>query len=137
MRTLARGVVVLGAVVMAAACGKAREGGETPRPSGSRVLAEEEILASQATNMYDVIRTRRPDWLRRSGTRPTSFTGPPAEIVVYLDGQRFGGLESLVRLSATSVRYAQFLTPSEAQARFGQGNLGGVIHLHTHGTPER
>jgi hypothetical protein len=135
MHNVARSVV-MGAVVALAACGKPREGDQAARPSGSRMLAEEEILASQAGNMYDVIRTRRPDWLRRSG-RPTSFTGPAAEVVVYLDGQRFGDVASLVRLSATSVRYAEYLTPSEAQARFGQGNLGGVIHVHTHATPDR
>jgi hypothetical protein len=125
--------MLLCAVVVVAACGKAREG-DAPRPSNDRVLGEEEILASKATSLYDVVRLLRPNWLRRSGTRPTSFTGAPAEIVVYLDGQRYGELESLARLSPTSVRFAEFLSASEAQARFGQGNLGGVIHVHTHAT---
>lgn len=133
MHVLMTGAVMCAA--LAAACGKPRDDAQQPAPSGQRVLGEGEILGSQAANMYDVIRVRRPEWLRRSGTRPTSFTGPAAEIVVYLDGQRFGDLSSLVRLSATSVRWAEFLTASEAQARFGQGNLGGVIHVHTRGTP--
>lgn len=136
MRILMNGALVCAALAVAA-CGKPREGDQQVAPSGERVLVEEEILSSRAGNMYDVIRVRRPAWLRRSGTRPTSLTGPAAEIVVYLDGQRFGQIESLVRLSATSVRWAEFLTASEAQARFGQGNLGGVIHIHTHGTPGR
>ncbi|MDH3291176.1 MAG: hypothetical protein OEO20_03805 [Gemmatimonadota bacterium] len=134
MRVFSKGALLCAAVAVAA-CGKAQERHLEPVPSGDRTMGEEEILATKAGNIYDVIRLRRPNWLQRFGGRPTSLTGPPAEVVVYLDGQRFGGRDSLVRLSATSVRWVEFLTPSEAQARFGQGNLGGVIHVHTHGTP--
>jgi hypothetical protein len=126
--------VILCAVAAAMACGKAREGDHAPVPSTGRVLGEAEILASKANNMYDVIGIQRPEWLRRSGSRPTSLTEPPAEIVVYVDGQRYGPLEALARLSPTAVRYAEYLSASEAHARFGGGNLGGVIHVHTQGT---
>jgi hypothetical protein len=133
MRVVSKGALLCAAVAVAA-CGKAKEGDSAPVPSGDRVLGEEEILATKGGNMYDVIRLRRPNWMQRFGGRPTSLTGPPAEVMVYLDGQRFGDTDMLTRLSATSVRWVEYLTPSEAQARFGQGNLAGVIHVHTHGT---
>ncbi len=98
------------------------------------MLAEEEILGSQSGNLYDLVRMRRPRWLQRSQTRPTSLTGASAEVTVYLDGQRFGGPESLARLSTTSVLWVEWLSPSEAQSRFGHDNLGGVIHVHSRGT---
>jgi len=131
MRMISKGVVVCVAVATAA-CGKAQQQGDAPLPSGA--LTAEQIVESQAGNMYDAIRLLRPDWLRRSGRRPTSLSGSAAEVVVYLDGQRFGDVEALRRLLATSVSWAEYLRPSEAQARFGHGNLAGVIHIHTHGT---
>jgi hypothetical protein len=131
MHMISKGAVACAAVAMAA-CGKAQERDAAPLPSGA--LAAEEILATNAGNMYDAIRLLRPNWLRRFGGRPTSLSGPPAEVIVYLDGQRYGDTDALIRLSATSVRWAEYLTPSEAQARFGQGHLAGVIHVHTHGT---
>lgn len=134
MRILSSGAVVCAAIAIAA-CAKARDGDTAPLPSGA--LEAEEIVATKAGNMYDVIRLRRPAWLQRSGARPTSLTGPPAQIMVYLDGQRYGEIDALARLSATSVQWAEYLSASEAQARFGQGNLGGVIHVHSHGTPSR
>lgn len=125
---------MLAAAVVTAgvACGKAHDRAEGPRPSGA--LEAEEILATKAGNMYDVIRLQRPNWLQRSGRRPTSLSGTVAEVMVYVDGQRFGEARDLVRLTATAVRWAEYLSPSEAQARFGSGNLAGVIHIHTHGT---
>jgi hypothetical protein len=99
------------------------------------VLAQEEIVLSNAGNLYDVIRMRRPRWLQRSQARPTSLSRPQAEVVVYLDGQRFGGPADLQRLTAVSAQWVEFLTPSEAQSRFGHDNLAGVIHVHSRGTP--
>ena len=132
MRASHRKSVILWTLAAALACGKAHEGGGAPAPSSGQVLGEADILSSKANNMYDAINIRRPEWLRRSGSRPTSLTEPPAETVVYVDGQRFGTIESLVRIAPTAVRYAEYLSPSEAQARYGANNLGGVIHIHTH-----
>ncbi|MGH2348682.1 MAG: hypothetical protein ACRDFT_04350 [bacterium] len=100
-----------------------------------KVLLEEEIQMAGAGNLYDVIRMRRPRWLQRAQTRPTSLTRPSAEVAVYLDGQRFGGPEALQRLTAGSALWVEYLPPSEAQARFGPDNLAGVIHVHTRGAP--
>lgn len=128
-------VSVLGTALVVAACGATRTRDGTAPPSGDRVLSQEEIEMSSAGNLYDVIRMRRPRWLQRSQTRPTSLSHAQAEVVVYLDGQRFGGPESLQRLTAVSAQWVEFLTPSEAQSRFGHDNMGGVIHVHSRGTP--
>lgn len=128
-------VSMLCVALVAASCGTGRTPDASPVPSGDEVLLEEEIQMSNAGNLYDAIRMRRPRWLQRSQTRPTSLTRAPAEVVVYLDGQRFGGPESLQRLTARSALWVEFLSPSEAQARFGHDNLAGVIHVHTRGTP--
>ncbi len=121
-------------LVAVAACGKHQDGSGPP-PSNAPLLGEEEILATKAANMYDAVRVRRPLWLQRSGARPTSLTGTAPEVVVYLDGQWFGdGPQALGRLLTSSVRYAEYLSPSEAQARFGVGHLAGVINVRSRGT---
>lgn len=127
-------VAALCAALVAAGCGTGRTPDASPPRSGDDVLLEEEIRMSKAGNLYEAIRMRRPRWLQRAQTRPTALGRAPAEVVVYLDGQRFGGPESLQRLTATSALWVDFLTPSEAQARFGHDNLAGVIHVHTRGT---
>ena len=119
--------------VALAGCGGGQTSG-TPAPSRNELTAEE-IMSVSASNLYDVIRLRRSEWLRRSATRPTSFRGrQSAEIVVYLDGHRFGDAESLRQITPASVRTVRFLTPSEAEMRYGLNLLGGVIDVVSHGT---
>lgn len=95
-------------------------------------------MTVSASNLYDVIRLRRSEWLRRSATRPTTFReGQSADLVVYLDGHRFGDAETLRQITPASVRMVRFLTPSEAEMRYGQNLLGGVIDIASHGTSDR
>jgi len=129
MRRVAAALVIAGAAVLWS-CGGGRAGGTAP--SGSRELTAAEIMSVSASSLYDVIRIRRSEWLRRSATRPTAFPGrEDAEVVVYLDGQRFGGPETLRQITPASVQIARFLTPSEAAMRFGSNLLGGVIEVQS------
>lgn len=90
------------------------------------VLTADEIRSASAPTLYDVIRMRRPRWLTRA--RPTAFRGDrQAELVVYLDNVRFGGPEALRQITPGSVGSAHYLTPSQAEARFGQGHMNGAI----------
>jgi hypothetical protein len=133
MRALAK-LSMLCVVLLSAACGATR----TPQTSAGlddAVLRREEIQASSAGNMYDVIRMRRPRWLQAAQRGPTSLTRATAQVMVYLDGQRFGGTDMLQRLTLASVQWVEFLSASEAQVRFGHDNLAGVIHVHTRGEP--
>jgi hypothetical protein len=130
---------VTACLVIAAAlvgCGGGSTSG-TPAPSRGELTAEE-IMTVSASNLYDVVRIRRSEWLRRSATRPTAFRGgQSAEVVVYLDGHRFGDAESLRQITPASVRTARFLTPSEAEMLYGLNLLGGVIDVVSQGTSGR
>lgn len=123
-------VSLLCAVLLSTACGASRTQ-QTSTGLDDAMLGREEIVQSGAGNIYDVIRMRRPRWLQPAQRGPTSLTGGAAQVVVYLDGQRFGGPELLPRLTVASVQWVEFLSASEAQVRFGHDNLGGVIHVHT------
>ncbi len=85
---------------------------------------------SGATTLYDVIRIRRPRWLQPP--KPTSIRGElQADMVVYMDNVRFGGAQALREIHPTAVRLLQYLGPSQAEARFGQGHPNGAILVLT------
>jgi len=104
-------------------------------------LDTEEIRASSASNAYDLVKTLRPAWLRTRGTTslgtitiadPTSPTGSsavpvPPEILVYLDGIRFGNQESLQNIGVSDVARLEFLDSGAATQRFGTGHPHGAI----------
>jgi hypothetical protein len=121
---LAALAVMLGAAV---ACASS----QGPRTSGrrdARILGAEEIRASSASNMYDVIRSQRPEWLIKRGQTSINLEG---DIVVYVDNVALGGPESLKSIDVQSVQSARFLNASEAQMRYGVGHMHGAIVLIT------
>jgi hypothetical protein len=118
-------LVAVGAIL---ACAPASS---TPRAHrSSTILVAEEIRAANvdAGTAYDAISRLRPNWLTR-GTR--SFDPPPTEFsVVFVDGQRYGALESLRNIDANQIAEVRYYSPTEAGARFGlQGGLSGVIEV--------
>jgi hypothetical protein len=122
---LAALTVMLGA---AAACASSTQG---PRSSGrrdARVLGAEEIRTSSASNLYDVIRSQRPEWLIKRGQTSINLEG---DIVVYVDNVALGGPESLKSIDVQSVQSARFLNASEAQMRYGVGHMHGAIVVIT------
>ncbi len=90
------------------------------------MLTADEIQSVSAPTLYDVIRIRRPRWLTRA--RPTAFRGDrQVDLVVYLDNVRFGGPDALRQITPRSVGSVHYLSPSQAEARFGQGHMNGAI----------
>ena len=121
---LAALAVMLGA---AAACAST----QGPRTSGrrdARLLGAEEIRTSSASNLYDVIRSQRPEWLIKRGQTSINLEG---DIVVYVDNVALGGPESLKSIDVQSVQSARFLNASEAQMRYGVGHMHGAIVVVT------
>jgi hypothetical protein len=47
--------------------------------------------------------------------------------VVYLNGTRYGSVETLRSIHSTSIREIRFLNSSDATTRYGIGHLGGAI----------
>ncbi|MGH7700716.1 MAG: hypothetical protein ACREMJ_09410 [Gemmatimonadales bacterium] len=119
--------LLLGAA--AVACG-AKAGSEAVRPPGPRnVILEEEVRRAPGNNLYDIVRTLRPEWLRTSPTvlRP----GAEGEIIVYLERTRMGGLSVLRSLQPGDVVLIRYYSPSEAMGEFGPGHLHGAIQIRT------
>lgn len=94
------------------------------------MLSQEEIKESSARDAYHAVQLLRPDWLRSRGA--VSMRDPtPAQVVVYVDGQRYGGATSLEQFRMGSFKELRYYSGSEATSRWGTGHAGGVIYLTT------
>lgn len=107
---------------------------DSARPRTARrlpnVLTEEDIERSPAVDAYDLVRQLRPNWLHRRG--PTSLRDRRAgQVVVYIDGAQWGGVEALRNIAVAHVRQVHYLSGPEATMRFGTGHGGGVIEITT------
>jgi hypothetical protein len=67
--------------------------------------------------VYDAVRQLRPFWFRDARNR-----GGEAGFVVYLDGQPIGPLSALGRIPVYAAARVRYLSPTEAQVRFGSIN---------------
>lgn len=103
------------------------------KPLGDRyVITEEEIEGSKATNAYELIRERRPEFLRPQGpkafTRGVTSTRMPA---VYMNGLLMGETRELTRIPIETIKEIRYLDEVDAQQKFGLGNVAGAIVVTT------
>lgn len=122
-------LVALGLLLIAAAaCASSSQGARTVARRDAKLLSAEEIRTSSASNLYDVIRSQRPEWLIKRGQTSINLEG---DIIVYVDNVALGGPESLKSIDVHSVQIVRFLNASEAQMRYGVGHMHGAIVVTT------
>lgn len=126
----------LAAVLLTSCAGSAGGTGGRSDTSGPRkdpnLITAEELNAHPATTLYEAVRALRPAWMMR--TRPTALLPQnQGQLLVYVDGTRFGNLESLRQLTTSGVNAVRFLSPGSAEARYGPGHLLGAIEITTRG----
>jgi hypothetical protein len=132
MRSLWKALAT-GALAIGAACASGGAGSTTgvrAAPSRDRnVLTLEDLERVAASNMYDAVRTLRPEWLR---VQPTIIrSGAEGSVLVYLDGVQYGDPSALRQISVGVVQEVRYLSAPEAQARYGTQDLHGVIAVTT------
>ncbi|HEU4631958.1 MAG TPA: hypothetical protein VFS08_19570 [Gemmatimonadaceae bacterium] len=115
------------AVLLGAACSSSRSG-ERPTPGDRSVITRAQLQAHQFASVYDAVLTLHSNWLRPRGT--DSFTNP-TQVLVYVDGSRLGGVETLRTLPVGSVNYIQHIDGLTASARWGLDHGQGVIYVST------
>ena len=54
-----------------------------------------------------------------------------AQLIVYVDGTRYGGFNSLQLLKWRGVASVRYYSPGGAEAQFGPGHLLGAIEVKT------
>ena len=127
MRRVVRVLLPLVMVTTVLACTRAsnRSG------SGDRdTITEAEIASSSATNAYEAVQRLRGNFLSNRGK--TTILGKSSPMpIVYLDGVRFGEVNSLRNISATTVQAIRLYRAWEAQQKYGNDVMGGVIEVTT------
>lgn len=96
----------------------------------SQVITEDEIVASKATNAYDVVKKLRANFLSYRGRTTVAGTSS-SDPTVYLDEQAFGPISSLRTIPADEVAEIRLYRSWEATTKYGMGNMGGVILVTT------
>ena len=130
-----------------AACASAGSG--TAAGAGGRdLILAEEIARSGAADVYSVVQTARPQWLRGRGDQgrgagirmgntdsngETSISeGSSAPTPnVYLNNARMGTADALRQIPTANVRYIRWFSPAQANLRWGAGNTHGAILVST------
>ena len=130
-RVSARGAALVTAMValVLASCARPRSND----PGGIRasdVLTIDEISKSQSQNAYDAVRRLRPAFLATRGPT-TLLQRQERQVVVYLDGRRYGDVESLRTITTDGIFEVRYLSPNQAQQRWGMNHAAGVIHVVT------
>jgi len=99
-----------------------------PGPLVTRnVITADENARVNASNALEAIQRLQPRMVvKQRGPSSINFENQ-AQIAVYVDGSRFGGVESLSLIQATSILEIRYLSASEATQRYGTGNSGGAI----------
>ena len=110
----------------------AETSGASTSKSNSSTLVAEDLQRIDVPNLADAIQRLRPQWLRRSQMQiPNGRQASSTPIVVWVDNIRAGGPEILSQINVSSVRSVRYFSPSEAEARFGNGHTNGAIQVTT------
>jgi hypothetical protein len=121
-------------LVAVIACATSPTAGNSARQLPDQVSSGE-IASSGATNAYELIQRLRPNWLRSPNIGSIGGGARSQVIVVYLDGQRLGDIDSLRNLSAIGITSMQWLDATKAATvlhEVGSDPIAGAIIVKTH-----
>lgn len=93
-----------------------------------QLLTREEMRKTEFTNLYDVIRALRGNWLR---VRAAESFGKSSEMQVYLDMQRIGTVDELRNISPMNILTVRYFDPIQASARWGMDHGAGALLVTT------
>ena len=68
--------------------------------------------------------------LRRS-TVSSANAQSRGEIVIYIDNTRYGAVDNLRQIPASSIALVRYFSASESQLKWGSGHPSGVIEVVT------
>ena len=113
-------------VLLVSACTAQKAG----RPMSARrdVITEEEIEASNATNVYDLVASLRGEFLKDRGIISIK-TNTREKAVVFLNDQEYGIVETMRNIPKGRVSEVRYIAGVDAVNRFGAQYGGGIIML--------
>lgn len=113
-----------------------------PKEPVRDLITREQIEASGVANVYDLVQSLHPEWLRTRGVKSLTegdrleggmggtrvIEGTDSRLV-YLDEARIGGLETLQQIPTTTVGSVRYLDAAAATYRWGTGHPHGAIWI--------
>jgi hypothetical protein len=116
-------------------CSSTPSAGRNVSQSSRDNVTSVEIDATSASSALDLVSKLRPHWLRQGGTASIGGGAITSQVtLVYLDGNRLGGVEALRSISAGSVRSMQWIPATRAAIVLpdvGSEAIAGVIMVRT------
>ena len=116
-------------------CSSTPSAGSNVTQSSRDNVTSMEIDATSASSALDLVSKLRPHWLRQGGTASIGGGAITSQVtLVYLDGNRLGGVEALRSISAGSVRSMQWIPATRAAIVLpdvGSEAIAGVIMVRT------
>jgi hypothetical protein len=136
---IVRGALVVALAAVACRHTPAHAGSPATRSAGQRSeITQEDIrmVQQQASTAYDIVKLLRPRMLLRrtvTGVEPTARQLPNEVpgLHVHVDDIRVGTVDFLSTIPARVVASIQWLSPSEASTKYGNGHTAGVIAVTT------
>ena len=101
----------------------------TPRP-GPNLITAAEIEKASVQNAFEAVQKLRPAMLRRSSLASANAQSK-GELVVYVDNTRYGPVDNLRQIPASSIAAVRYYSASESQMKWGSNHPGGVIEVLT------
>lgn len=121
---------LVAAWALCAACASGTSSSQGPAVGVTRdAITREALVDLPYDNAYEVVRALKPQWLR--ARRSPSMGSGPVEPVVFLDGRRYGPLDTLRDFRLLDVQEIRYLSPPDATTRYGTGYDGGIINVRT------
>jgi len=98
------------------------------------LITKPELREIPASNLYDVVQRLHPDWLlKRTSATLGTVTGRTSstdlDVQVFIGSQRAGTIDILKQLPVDGIESLKYYSASEAQGRFGNGNMNGAIQI--------
>ena len=127
IRYTTRSVLFFGMVFGITAC--ASSGSSVGSGSGSpNSITRTQIEAVPGGSALTVIQQLRPRWLRSRSQGTLSSPGP-LYAVVFLDGRRWGPIDTLFQISSSEMEGMEYLNARDATTLYGTGYFGGIISI--------
>ena len=97
-------------------------------PSSNNVITQEEIDATEANNVYDVIARLHGNYLNDRGA-VSIRSNKHSRAIVFLNDQEYGIPETMRNIPPGRIAEIRYFNGADASARFGSQYGGGVIQL--------
>jgi hypothetical protein len=121
----------IGCAASGATAGKTTASTSQKTSSRDKVTSEE-ILSIPGSTAYDLVYKLRPDWLRSRGTATMVGGSQNGGTLVYLDGVKMGGLESLRTINSRGINAIEWVPGNKAAmilSDVGSAAIVGAIVL--------